>query len=396
MNGGAVAATVAAFLTGVFIADRAVKSSLVARFFARPTPAPPANGWPSVALIQPVTHGATRLEPNLHARAELTYPGTVQHIVVCDDRDTHSQAVCQAALPTADLTRCAPDLPGLSTASKVAKMAAGVEKLGGVDVVCFVDDDICLPPDALQALVAPLYGEKPFGAAFGLACQVSWATVWESLMSGFVNANALTGYIPLTFFTPPYTVTGHVFALRAATFAQTGSMDGMARRFDDDHEIARRVRALGLPLAQTPLVYQVANALPSAQSYFGQMRRWFTMPKQAMVSFLTPREKTVSGLLSLGNMLPPVVLLLALCAPTKTTWLCVLVCFAAFAACYRYLEARYLPARTPLHGLLLLPVLAFLTPLHVLLALLLPGDRIVWRGQTLHAKFGGGLEAGNS
>ncbi len=396
MNGPAVAATVAAFLTGVFVADRAVKAGLVARFFAKPTPMPPANGWPSIALIQPVTHGATRLEPNLQARAELDYPGVVRHIVVCDDRDTDSQAVCQTALPNAEWSLCAPDLPGSPTASKVAKMAAGVERLGDANVVCFVDDDIFLPPNALQTLVAPLYQDKPAGATFGLACQVSWATVWESLMSGFVNANALIGYVPLTFFTPPYTVTGHVFALRTTTFAQTGSMDGMARRFDDDHEIARRVRALGLPLAQTPLVYQVANALPSAKSYFGQMRRWFTMPKHAMVSFLTLREKAVSGVLSLGNMLPPTVLFIALYAPSKTTWLCVLVCFAAFAACYLFLEARYLPARTPIQGLLLLPVLVFLTPLHVLAALLLPGDRIVWRGQILHAKPGGELEASKS
>ncbi|MBC7809241.1 MAG: glycosyltransferase, partial [Akkermansiaceae bacterium] len=257
--------------------------SLVAWFFARPRPPLPVGVLPAVALIQPVTRGATELRANLAARATLNYPGNVRHLVVCDVGDFDSQAVCRAALPAAEIILALPDLPNVPLATKVAKMAAGVARVGsGTDVICFVDDDIALPPDALTVLVAPLYAEVPAGATFGLACQRSWGTPWESLMSGFVNANALTGYVPLVFFTPPYTVTGHVFALRRAVFERTGGMSGLEKRFDDDHEIARRVRALGLPLVQTPLVYGVANALGSLAAYRTQMRRWFVMPRQGM------------------------------------------------------------------------------------------------------------------
>ncbi|MBC8136377.1 MAG: glycosyltransferase, partial [Fibrella sp.] len=299
-----------------------------------------------------------------------------------------------AALPRAELILAVPDLPNAPLATKVAKMAAGTAHLGTrADVVCFVDDDIALPPDALTVLVAPLYDASPAGATFGLACQTSWDTPWESLMSGFVNANALTGYVPLIFFTPPYTVTGHVFALRRTVFEQSGGMDGLEKRFDDDHEIARRVRALGLPLAQTPLVYGVANELKSLAAYHRQMRRWFVMPRQGMASSLTTREKTVSTLLSLGNLLPSLLLLCAVFAPSRVTLSGVVLASAAFLGCYLYLETRYLPARTPYRGLLMLPLVAFLTPLHVLIALLLPGNRITWRGQTYEAQRGGALEA---
>jgi ceramide glucosyltransferase len=384
-------------LSALYLLDRWLKAGLVARFFARPRPLLPPGNTPTVALIQPVTRGATDLRANLTARAALEYSGVVRHIAVCDAGDAESQAVCRAALPGCDLILAEPDLPGAPIATKVGKMAAGVAAMGSdVDVVCFVDDDIRLPPDALTTLVAPLYETAPAGATFGLACQMSWDTPWESLMSGFVNANALTGYVPLVFFTPPYTVTGHVFALRRDVWERTSGMSGLEKRFDDDHEIARRVRALGLPLRQTPLVYGVSNALPSLGAYRKQMRRWFVMPKQAMAPYLTPKEQTVTTLLSLGNLIPPVLLFCALFAPCRETIAAALLTFALFLISYLWLENRYLPARTPYRGLFGLPVVAFLTPLHVLIALVSPDNRITWRGRTYRAGRSGELEADDS
>jgi ceramide glucosyltransferase len=383
---------VAVSLTALYGLDRLAKAELVQRFFARPQPPAPEEGWPLVALIQPVTRGVTNLAANLEARALLNYPGEIQHIVVCDTADTDAQAICLSALPEAMLVLADPDIPGAPVASKIAKMTAGVVHLGATGVVCFVDDDILLPPGTLQTLVAPLYADTPAGATFGLACQTSWETVWETLMSGFVNANALTGYVPLTFFTEPYTITGHLFALRRSVFAQTGDMDGLAGRFDDDHEIARRVRALGMSAVQTPLVYRVANALPTTKAYFGQMRRWFVIPRQGMNPYLTSYETTVTTLLSVGNLLPPLVLLCAALVPGPTTFACAALTFLAFLMCYALLEARYLPAQTPGYRIGWLLVVVFLTPLQVLLSLCLPGDRIVWRGQAYHMRRGGAME----
>lgn len=375
-------------LCGLYVLDRAVKMALVRRFFALPAPRISfTDTWPSIALIQPVTRGATNLAAHLDARAVLNYPGEIRHIIVCDVADTERQRTCRACLPQSEIVLADPDVGDI--ASKVAKMAAGVAQMDNAYVVCFVDDDILLPPHALQTLVAPLYAPTPAGATFGLACQTSWGNFWESLMSGFVNANALVGYVPLTFFTNPYTVTGHLFALRTSVFEQTGGMVGLQARFDDDHEIARRVRSLGLRCVQTPLVYQVENALSSFAAYHTQMRRWFVMPRQAMVPQLTSREQLLSALLGFGNVLPSVLLLMTLLVPNAAMLSYALIAFAAFLITYLGLENDYLPVPTPRHCLQLLPIIAFVTPLHVLLALLFPGDRITWRGQTYHARRGG-------
>jgi ceramide glucosyltransferase len=383
--------TIATALSLTYVLDRTIKASLVDRFFSQPTSAlPHFASPPTVALIQPVTRGATKLAAHLDARAILNYPGEIRHLIVCDAADSETQAVCRAALPQAEIILAQPDVGDI--ASKVAKMAAGVAHIGNADVLCFVDDDILLPPNALQTLVAPLYSSMPAGATFGLACQTSWGNAWESLMSGFVNANALTGYVPLTFLIDPYTITGHIFALRRTVFEQIGGMNGMSKRFDDDHEIARRVRALGLTCKQTPLVYQVENALSSFAAYHTQLRRWFVMPRQAMVPHLTSDERFVSALLGFGNLLPPLVLFLAIFAPGEITVGSAVLTLLAFVITYLRLEGKYLPAHTPRQRLSLLPLIAFLTPLHVLIALALPGDTITWRGQTYHARRGGTLE----
>jgi ceramide glucosyltransferase len=259
------------------------------------------------------------------------------------------------------------------------------------DVVVFVDDDIALPPEALRVLVRYL-AVSGVGAVFGLACQRSWNNLPSSLLSAFVNANALTGYVPLAELTEPYTITGHWFGLTGETFDRIGGMDGLAGRFDDDHEFARRVRATGLRIVQTPVIYEVSNYLPTLRAYSAQMRRWFVMPKQAMLPYLTPRERWLTTVLSIGNLLPPAMVLVALLAPSAGAITPALLIVAAFLATYGYLEVRYLSRRTPLHGLLLLPLVAFLTPLQILAQLLIPGEIIEWRGQRLRARHGGGLE----
>ena len=384
-------------LTALYAADRGIKAAAVARFFARPVP-PEPPAWPSVALVQPVTRGATDLGRNLAARAALDYPGSLRHVVVCDASDVASQAVCRTALPeSAEVVLTLPDGAGAEVASKVAKMAAGVAAAGArdADVLCFVDDDIRLPPNALRTLVAHL-GQPGAGCAFGLACQSSWENLPSALLSAFVNANALVGYIPLTYLTEPYTVTGHCFALRRATFEAGGGMEGLSGRFDDDHEIARRVRRLGLRCVQTPLVYGVANHLPTLAAFANQMRRWTAMPRVGMVPCLTGREKAATTLLSLGNLLPPLLLVLALAGSSPTTWACAAVALALFTATYAGLEARYLPERTPALRWwpTALPAVAFVLPVLLLLLLLLPGRAAVigWRGQRLRLRPGGGFE----
>jgi ceramide glucosyltransferase len=383
--------------------DRLLRLLALRHFFRRPPPPDPPE-WPPVTIIQPVTCGTHNLRRALASRAALDYPGSQQHLLICDVADGVSQQIVRELITEhpawpAELIIASPDAGG-RVASKLAKIAAALPRATG-DVLAFIDDDVCLPHDALLTLL-PYLWVPGAGAAFGLARYDAWETPWSSLMSLFVNASALPGYVSLTYLTEPYTITGHCFALRQEVFGAAGGFAGMAGRIDDDHELARRVRAIGLRCVQTPLIYGVENRLATARAYHAQLRRWLTFPRLTMLPQLSTRERLATALSSAGNLLPPLAVLLAVgphlrgsyCrnAPAKLAHFGnMIVMLALFLATYAIIDRAYLGGVTPARRWPLLVVTALLTPLHIL-AVSLGGDVVEWRGQRIRLRPGGEFE----
>jgi ceramide glucosyltransferase len=363
----------------------------VIRFFARRAGLPPAR-WPSISLIQPITGSENDLAQALRLRFRLDYPAGVQHLLVCDEYDAVSQSVCRSVLgefPTASAETVRVEGSVARIASKTEKMLAALQQASG-DVLVFVDDDILLPPFALQVLVSRL--EAPaVGVVFGLACYTNWSNLWSGLMSAFVNSNALLNYIPLTYLTEPFTVTGHCFALSRTAFTASGGFDGMAERVDDDHEIARRVRALGLHLVQTPLIYEVDNRLSSLHAYLAQMKRWFVMPRQTMLPYLTRRESTLMILASADVWLPPLLAVLAIVLRGPSAIAALISCLVVLYGVNAVSERLCLHHSTPLRWAHLRAVSAMVAPF-LMLAAILGDDRIEWRGRHLLLRRDGHME----
>ncbi len=370
---------VVAFAT-LFTLDRLAKLAAVVHFMRRSPPSPP-QPWPSVTLLQPITRSQHDLRRALESRARLDYPAATQHLLICDAADTHSQAICQAVMAAhpswpAEVLLAEPDAGAL--ASKIVKLQTALPHAHGT-VLVFVDDDVILRPDALRLLI-PNVMSTEIGAAFGLACYTDWRTPGSSLMSAFVNANALLSYLPLTYLTEPFTITGHCFALRRTVFTAIGGLNDMAQRVDDDHELARRVRRAGLRIVQTPLIYDVENRLGSLRDYQVQLKRWFILPRQTMLPQLTRRERAVLLLGSVGNLLPGSLALLALFSRRRVAWRALSLCLVIFAAVYALGERVYLRRSTPLHRWPLVLIVALITPWQALAATL-ADDTIEWRGQ---------------
>jgi len=388
----------ALFLLALYTLDRLAKHMAVWVFFRRGRPAAPAAlpaDQPPVTLIQPVTRSPNDLRAVLAARARLVYPGLQRQVLVCDEQDAETLALVDGVRQTFPgwqpvvVLAAGRDGP---VATKLEKMAAGLAAAQALEgeVLCFVDDDIVLPADAMQILTANL-ARPGVGAVFGLACYTNWQTPWAALMSAFVNSNALLSYIPFTFFLEPFTITGHCYAFRRQVFEAAGGLAQMEGRQDDDHELARRIRATGLRLCQTPMVYGVDNAFDSWRSYAVQMKRWFVFPRQAMLPFMTPLEQAASLLGTAGNLIPGVLLALALVSREAGTWLAWAASLGLFSLVYLLEERLYLPQRTPAGRYPWVLVSALLAPIQVVWALF-SDDVIEWRGQRMRILRGGGYK----
>jgi len=380
-------------LTLLFALDRLLKLAAVIHFFRRSSPPQPET-WPTVTLLQPITRGANGLADSLRARAQLDYPVVLQHLFICDAHDTGSQAMVHTLLAEfpvlqAEIILVEPDNAAASLASKMKKLQTALPHATG-EVYCFVDDDVSLRPDALRVLMPYLYREK-VGVAFGLPCFSNWQTPWSSLISMLINAHMLLNFVALTYVTTPIRINGHVFAFRSATFQDINGLNDLEAQIDDEYEIARRVRHYGFKAIQTPLVYDIDNALDSAQAYARQCKRWFVMPRQAMVPSLSTREKLIISLFSFSLPLPGIVALLALLSLRGAAWRSLAICLVVFATVYGLCERLYLQRPMPLYRWLLLPVVAFFVPLQILWTLLL-NNEVEWRGQRLRLHRDGTVE----
>lgn len=375
------------FLACYFTLIRLFKAGTVIHFFQRSEPMM-TQEWPAISLIQPITRGAANLEHNLKARLHLDYPAALQHILVCDAANPEIQLLCQGLqtdAPLAKITVLTVEPERGEIASKIVKLNTALAVAEG-KVLCFIDDDIAPRSTALKQMI-PYLLRPGVGATFGLACAGSWNTIWSSLMSSFVNLNALMSYIPISYLTEPFTITGHIFAVTRQNFEAAGGFQGMAGRVDDDHELARRLQAIQLKSVQTPVIYDIYNEFFSWQEYENQMKRWFIIPRQTMLPYLSGKQTFISGSLSLDLWIPPLVTLLALLFPSPITWLSwVMVlggCLGGFA-----ISCFYLKISRPVWQSLWVPAIAILSPIQILLALL-GNNEIVWRGQNLRLEKGG-------
>jgi ceramide glucosyltransferase len=380
----------ASLLAALYALDRLLKLAAVIAFFRRLAP-PPAAHWPSVSMLQPITRGASNLGGALRARAQLDYPAQVQHLLICDEADSASQALCQEVLtayPTMGARIILVPSPD-GVASKIQKLLAALPAASG-EVLCFVDDDVLLRPLALQEML-PYLAMPGAGAVFGLACYTDWRTPWSSLMSAFVNANALMSYIPVTYLTQPFTITGHCFAIARATFERAGGLAGLERSLGDDHQLALRLRQIGLRSVQTPMIYDVDNDFPTFRAYNAQMKRWFVFPRQMLLPFLGWRERLATLVGSIGTLIPGVLALLALAARRRAAWKALGVSLSLFCLSYALGETRYLKRRAPRQRWPLIPLVALLAPVQILWALL-SSNEIEWRGRRLRVLRGDTFE----
>jgi ceramide glucosyltransferase len=365
----------------LFLWDRLIKIAMIASFWRKPSPKTPSS-WPKISFIQPLSSGAVDLRVSLLARLHQDYAGQLEHLWVCDEADAETLALARSLAkeyPSRQIQviPVAPDNPRM--ASKIRKMEAALERSTG-GLLCFIDDDIAPSPNALSELARAALRDE-CGAAFGLARACRADDFWSNVMAAFVNGNALFTYVPLATLTEPYTVTGHLFMTREDVFRAFGGWSGMEARLDDDHEIARRVRRLGLKAVQTHVTYEVRNVMGSWQALLAQLWRWTVIPKYTMVPGMTRAEVWLSLAVSASAFLIPLQTLLLLIVPARAwlPWVATMLLMWVAHALSRRLTGEAWPHPREVGALI---VQAIVVPVVMPVAQVF-GRRMRWRGQVI-------------
>lgn len=380
------------YLAAVYLIDRLIRLVALAHFFTRKPPTMQA-ALPSVTLLQPITKGAADLPAALEGRANLRYSADIQYILVCDRQDLASQGICRAWIeehPALQVRVILVDSE-MGIASKTAKLQAGLLEAAN-EVVCCVDDDIMLRPDALRTMIPYLMGPN-VGAVFGLACYTDWSNLPSGLMSAFVNSNALLTYVPGTYVTEPFTITGHIFAVHRDTLSAVGGFDNLENNIADDHILAEKIRSANLRVVQTAMIYDVENHFTTFAQYAAQMKRWFVFPRQALMPLMSPAEQAITLGLSVANFIPSILLVMAVIMRKRAALTALLNTLLAFNLTYLLTERLFLKRTTPVVRLPLPTIIALLSPVQIVGALL-SDNEIEWRGRRLKIERGGGFSEG--
>lgn len=381
-----IAASLAMASAGLYLLLLAIKAGLALRY-ARRYPRPPADVDLSAAtIVQPILSG----DPGLRAAlaTNLATLSEARFLWLIDDDDPAAGAIVEGLRDAhpAHRIECwsCPTAPAGINPKLFKLERARAHVTGGAFVV--LDDDTRLTRVGLGALLAGLDGHT---LATGLPCYDDGEGVASRLLGQFVNNSAALTYLPLLAFAEPPTINGMAYALTPASLTAMGGFAPLWHHLADDLAVARRVRAHGGTIVQTPYPQAIATTVRDLRHYRALMHRWF------LFALLLLREQPPAWTLSIGLLhgLPPVLLWMALIAATVAigvpgvpgiTGIVGVIGLLAVRAATLILVQRRITGRSR-HAPVLSIVAELLQPLHLLHAWC--DRRIVWRTRryTVHA-----------
>lgn len=372
-------------LTVVYFIERLAKYAAVLLFFRRP---PPQSSWqPSqISILQPILSGDPTLSQTLEHNLQLVTNSSLEFVWLIDEDDPVAADACQQLIRKhASISIRLVSVPrgGECQSPKMLKLQHGAKVANG-DVIA----DTMLPANGLDECVAHL-DDPEVGVVFGLPYYVAFSTWPSSLVSTFVNSNSLLTYIPYTYLTSPFTINGMFYMIRSDCLLQAGGFDGLENILADDFAVAQRFRLSGYRLVQSRLRHGIYTHVETLRECFQLLRRWFVFPRETIMRDLPWRDLVVTYALALVPcFLPMMVLGFALWEYSLLSWTLLMACVALNLSIFLHLNTRYLQHATPASCLWLVPVLQFIVPLHLIIALLMP-QRVIWRGHVIKVESGG-------
>jgi hypothetical protein len=348
-----------------------------------PPPAPPAARRPAVSVLIPARNEERAIAAAV--RSALASEGVDLEIVVLDDGSHDRTAEIVAGLAALD------PRVRLETAPPLAAGWCGKQHACAVlarharhDVLVFVDADVRLAPDGL-ARAAAFLAASGAGLVSGFPRQET-GTFLERLLLPLIHF-ALLGFLPIARMRqsvhPAYGAgCGQLMVARRADYERAGGHAAIGASLHDGLALPRAFRKAGIA---TDLFDATDVAVCRMYQNAGEV--WRGLAKNAVEGLAAPGKIVpVTLLLLAGQVLPPVLLALALAGAGPAGWSAGAAGIAVVAL-YAPRLAAARRFRQPLGSALLHPlgILVFLAIQWTALARHLAGRPAAWKGRTYAA-----------
>jgi ceramide glucosyltransferase len=291
-------------IPAIWCALLAVRIFLALRYVSRhrPTTADPATA----TIIQPILSGDPTLEACLRANA-LGNPRS-HFLWMVDQNDAEGVRIASLIANEIDplriVTVAGPD-PVDGENPKTAKLIRALP-LVKTRTLVVLDDDTVIDADGISRLTGA-------DLVTGLPVYVSAATVWERLLGGFVNGNAILTYLPSAAAGAQRTINGMIYATSAALLRSLGGFEAIQGELTDDYAVAQLYQRSGLSLLQTPVCVRVSVTVRDAAHCVRILRRWMIFANRYF------RENSDWKTILLAG-LPGLLPLLGLCLAALSGW----------------------------------------------------------------------------
>jgi len=312
-------------------------------------------------FIQPILSGDPLLESTL-AHNLAVHPDA-EFIWMVDEDDEEAQRI-GALYARPNLRVVIGPAPQNGENPKLAKLIRALPQVM-TKRLTVLDDDTFLP-ESLPA------GEL----VTGLPIFVSKSSIYERLIGGFVNGNALLTYLPAAQLNVQRTINGMIYALDAKQVRAFGGFAAAGHELTDDYAVARLYRRNGISITQSSMPAFVAMTVGTAAQYIRVMRRWMIFARRYFGD-----NRAAFLWISVAAALPLAGLFIS-----PPLWLAIL---AAKALINRVVLWRVTGVRSTPFDLFFECASDLLTPALVVLAFVRP-RRLTWRTRNIELSRSGG------
>lgn len=327
-----------------------------------------------ISIVQPLVSGDPQLPGFL--RENVVKNPTTNFVWVTNKMDTEAQKITQALIDEFGSERLKLVLvgePAAQTNDKVVKQNAGLTY--SQKYFFALDDDTFIDLNNLSIIADRLDEDAIFS---GLPFYQAGKGFLTKMVTGFVNGNSITSYLPMALTGKNYTANGMCYIIKSDILKNLDIFNRVMDRLCDEYEIAKILQDNKIDIVQTVVPCKVSTSIRNLSHYVTLMKRWMIFSRVYI------KDNKNWRLLAL-IVAPSIFLLFTLLIILFTKPILLPLFFIvhwAKAAINRLMRKKMVNSEEPLSATGYEMLAEYITPLHFVHSIISP-NTILWRNRKI-------------